>query len=260
MSGWNPTSDQRRQQISEMLRNKGIICKDFLYTGKCPRAPTCPYMHVANGETRPVPWSVCTFFNQGVCLRDRCTFFHGTQQQLDELRATGSDVYQPQLYMHISQPPAEFLNPDGTIAVDRIQMPNPATPLQAPVAQQQQQQPVQVYQPLQRVMVLPPQNSLVSAPQMPQMQYYIQQPQNHGASINGYAPRPQAPQQQHQGQPVTTYNMHMNGFNSNGANLPLTHMSQQQQGPPQHQQHAQTQPQYFQTQPGQQFFFQVNRQ
>ncbi|KPI87113.1 hypothetical protein ABL78_3825 [Leptomonas seymouri] len=111
---WTP--DQRRQQIAELLRNKGVICRDYLYTSHCPRTPTCPYMHVANGEARPVPWSVCTFFTQGKCLRDRCTFFHGTQAQLEELHATGSPVYRPQDYMKIALPPPEYLNPDGSIS------------------------------------------------------------------------------------------------------------------------------------------------
>lgn len=73
-------------------------------------------MHIANGETRPVPWSVCTFFTQGKCLRDRCTFFHGTQAQLEELHATGSPTYRPQDYMKVAVPPPEYLNPDGSIA------------------------------------------------------------------------------------------------------------------------------------------------
>jgi hypothetical protein len=110
------SADQRRQQIAELLRNKGVICRDYLYTSRCPRTPTCPYMHIANGETRPVPWSVCTFFTQGKCLRDRCTFFHGTQAQLEELHATGSPVYRPQDYMKIAVPPPEYLNPDGSIS------------------------------------------------------------------------------------------------------------------------------------------------
>ncbi|KAG5466570.1 hypothetical protein LSCM4_01722 [Leishmania orientalis] len=111
---WTP--DQRRQQIAEFLRNKGVICRDFLLSGRCSRSPTCPYMHVANGETRPVPWSVCTFFTQGKCLRDGCSFFHGTQAQLEELHASGAPVYRPQDYMKIAVPPAEYLNPDGSIA------------------------------------------------------------------------------------------------------------------------------------------------
>ncbi|KAK7198394.1 Zinc finger C-x8-C-x5-C-x3-H type (and similar) [Novymonas esmeraldas] len=111
---WTP--EQRRQQIAEMLRNKGVICRDFLLTGRCPRTPTCPYMHIANGETRPVPWSLCTFFLQGKCLRDRCSFFHGTQAQLEELHAAGATVYRPQDYMKVAVPPAEYLNPDGSIA------------------------------------------------------------------------------------------------------------------------------------------------
>ncbi|KAG5467099.1 hypothetical protein LSCM1_01280 [Leishmania martiniquensis] len=111
---WTP--DQRRQQIAEFLRNKGVICRDFLLTGRCSRSPTCPYMHVANGETRPVPWSVCTFFTQCKCLRDGCSFFHGTQAQLEELHASGAPVYRPQDYMKVAVPPAEYLNPDGSIA------------------------------------------------------------------------------------------------------------------------------------------------
>ncbi|CAJ1035610.1 hypothetical protein, conserved [Leishmania lindenbergi] len=111
---WTP--DQRRQQIAEFLRNKGLICRDFLLTGRCSRTPMCPYMHVANGETRPVPWSVCTFFTQGKCLRDGCSFFHGAQSQLQELHASGAPVYRPQDYMKVAVPPPEYLNPDGSIA------------------------------------------------------------------------------------------------------------------------------------------------
>ncbi|KPA86660.1 hypothetical protein ABB37_00762 [Leptomonas pyrrhocoris] len=122
------TADQRRQQIAELLRNKGVICRDYLCTSHCPRTPTCPYMHVSNGETRPVPWSVCTFFTQGKCLRDRCTFFHGTQAQLEELHATGSPVYRPQDYMKIAVPPPEYLNPDGSIATSVSFSAVPPTP------------------------------------------------------------------------------------------------------------------------------------
>lgn len=120
MQHWTP--DQRRQQISEMLRNKGIICKDYLLAGQCPRSP-CPYMHIMDGETRPVPWSICTFFNQGKCLRDRCAFFHGSLEQLEELHSTGVDTYRPQDYMRIAEPSSDFLNSDGTIAVDRANLP-----------------------------------------------------------------------------------------------------------------------------------------
>ncbi|CAG9582876.1 conserved hypothetical protein [Leishmania major strain Friedlin] len=123
---WTP--DQRRQQIAEMLRNKGVICRDFLFTGRCSRSPTCPYMHVANGETRPVPWSVCTFFTQGKCLRDGCSFFHGTQAQLEELHASGAPVYRPQDYMKIAVPPAEYLNADGSIATHLSIAAVPMTP------------------------------------------------------------------------------------------------------------------------------------
>ncbi|KAG5492936.1 hypothetical protein JKF63_01516 [Porcisia hertigi] len=123
---WTP--DQRRQQIAELLRNKGVICRDFLLTGRCSRSPTCPYMHVANGESRPVPWSVCSFFTQGKCLRDRCSFFHGTQAQLEELHASGALVYRPQDYMKVAVPPAEYLNPDGTIAAHLSITPLTAAP------------------------------------------------------------------------------------------------------------------------------------
>ncbi|GET93040.1 hypothetical protein, conserved [Leishmania tarentolae] len=123
---WTP--DQRRQQIAEMLRNKGVICRDFLFTGRCSRSPMCPYMHVANGETRPVPWSVCTFFTQGKCLRDGCSFFHGTQAQLEELHASGASVYRLQDYMKVAVPPAEYLNPDGSIATHLSVAALPVTP------------------------------------------------------------------------------------------------------------------------------------
>eukprot|EP00796_Vickermania_ingenoplastis_P005470 gene5470-3944_t len=109
------TRERRRQQISEMLRNKGYICRDFLCTGGCPRGPSCPYMHIRNGEVRPIPRHVCAFFKREVCLRDQCTFFHGTQEQLDALHAQQAETYRPQDFMQVVVPPAQYLEADGTI-------------------------------------------------------------------------------------------------------------------------------------------------
>ncbi|CCW64409.1 unnamed protein product [Phytomonas sp. EM1] len=114
MNHWS--SEQCGQQVSEMLRNKGIICKNFFNTGSCPRNTNCPYIHIKNGEARPTPWIACMFFNNGVCLRDRCAYFHGSQSQLDRLRASGASMYHPQDYMQVAEPPKQFLAPDGSLA------------------------------------------------------------------------------------------------------------------------------------------------
>lgn len=108
----------RRQQICEMLRNKGIICKDYICSGQCPRGTTCPYMHIHNGETRQVPRLVCNFFAKGVCLRERCMYFHGTPLQLSELHAKGAQMYRPQDYMKIALPPSEYLDSEGFISAE----------------------------------------------------------------------------------------------------------------------------------------------
>lgn len=222
IQSWTP--DQKRQQISELLRNKGIICRDYLLSGSCPRSPMCPYMHIRNGETRPVPWSVCTFFNQGVCLRDRCTFFHGTQQQLDDLHASRAEVYRPQDYMTIAVPPADYLNPDGSIATTNIpavtppaarsqrQPPPPAqrTPQQSVVDPRFKPPPPpasvpgQASAPYQQVMVLQTASQtmpspLMNTPAMAPFQYqYIQSSPlasfaHQSASLNAF-PVQQAPQ------------------------------------------------------------------
>lgn len=109
--------ERSKHQISEKIRNKGWLCRDFLFNNMCPRGTTCPYMHIRNGEFRPTPRYVCAFFKKGVCLRDQCTFFHGTQLQLDTLHAQGVESYRPQDFMHIVVPPPEYLNADGTIKV-----------------------------------------------------------------------------------------------------------------------------------------------
>lgn len=109
--------ERQKHRISEKLRNKGCICRDYLVTGGCPRGTTCPYMHVRDGDCRPVPRHVCTFFIKGICLRDECTFFHGTQAQLDSLHVQGAPFYRPQDFMQIAVPPAEYLNPDGSIKI-----------------------------------------------------------------------------------------------------------------------------------------------
>lgn len=109
--------ERQKHRISEKLRNKGCICRDYLLKGACPRGTTCPYMHVTDGEVRHVPRHACTFFIKGICLRDECMFFHGTQAQLDSLHAQGAVVYRPQDYMQIAVPPSDYLNPDGSIKI-----------------------------------------------------------------------------------------------------------------------------------------------
>lgn len=157
------TADQRRQQIAELLRNKGVICKDYLQSGRCPRSPSCPYMHVADGETRPIPWSICSFFSQGVCLRDQCAFFHGTSAQLEELHSSGITSYRPQDYMKIAAPPAEYLNPDGSI-VSTV----PITPIApTPTVQMVQTAPVppdNAVNAMQPFMLVPPGHQAIAPP------------------------------------------------------------------------------------------------
>lgn len=109
--------ERNKHHISEKLRNKGWVCRDYLMNSLCPRGTTCPYMHIRNGEVRLTPRHVCAFFKKGVCLRDQCTFFHGTQLQLDALHLQGAETYRPQDFMQVVVPPAEYLNPDGTIKV-----------------------------------------------------------------------------------------------------------------------------------------------
>lgn len=96
----------QQRQLAEMLRNKGFLCHNYL-VGVCKQT-NCPYMHVADGEERPVPDSVCLFFRQSVCLREKCKFFHGAKADLDALRAAGSKTFRPQDVMKIAIPPPEL--------------------------------------------------------------------------------------------------------------------------------------------------------
>lgn len=86
-------------------RNKGIICKQFLTKRSCHRHHECPYLHIAEGESKPLPEAVCSFFSQGACLRDGCRFFHGTEERLQQLRAAGLQSYRLQDEMEVLWPP-----------------------------------------------------------------------------------------------------------------------------------------------------------
>ncbi|ORC91934.1 uncharacterized protein TM35_000041480 [Trypanosoma theileri] len=120
---WTP--DKQRQQIAEMFRNKGLICRDYFLNNSCPRSSSCSYMHIQDGETRRVPLTVCHFFTQRACLRDKCSFFHGTQAQLDQLRASGAKTYRPQDYMAIAAPPPEYLPAASSMAPQMFPVPIP---------------------------------------------------------------------------------------------------------------------------------------
>ncbi|KAH9601474.1 hypothetical protein LSM04_002417 [Trypanosoma melophagium] len=118
---WTP--DKRRQQIAEMFRNKGLICRDYFFNKSCPHSSSCSYMHVQEGETRRVPLTVCLFYTERACLRDKCPFFHGTQAQLDQLRASGAKTYRPQDYMALAVPPPEYLPAASNVTPQLIPIP-----------------------------------------------------------------------------------------------------------------------------------------
>jgi hypothetical protein len=84
-------------------RNKGIICEPFFRTGHCS-IPDCPFTHVKPGEERPVPDQVCAFFHVKGCLRQQCRYFHGTVEQLAELKAQQKTTYRPEDYMQKRDP------------------------------------------------------------------------------------------------------------------------------------------------------------
>ena len=55
----------------------------------------CPFRHIVAAHAEAVPRSVCKFQAGGACLRDGCRFFHGTQEQLAALLASGATTYRP---------------------------------------------------------------------------------------------------------------------------------------------------------------------
>jgi hypothetical protein len=110
--GMTLTPQQEQLQRAELLRNKGIICLQY-FNGKNCRRSNCPYAHISEGEVRPLPDAPCLFFQQGVCLREKCKFFHGLKKDYEILKATGQTVYRPQDYMPVASPPMEEAQPQS---------------------------------------------------------------------------------------------------------------------------------------------------
>ncbi|KEG14938.1 hypothetical protein DQ04_00251140 [Trypanosoma grayi] len=145
-------ADQQRQTGVEMLRNKGLICRDHFLNGSCPLASSCSYMHIRKGETRRVPLTVCHFYTKRACLRDGCMFFHGTQEELDQLRASGATTYRPQDYMALAAPPPACLHPEGNMPPQILHMPPVASHVDASVDGNKLGKKYQTYAP---VLLLP---------------------------------------------------------------------------------------------------------
>lgn len=124
--GMTLTAQQEQLQRAEMMRNKGIICKQYFSAKSCKRS-NCPFAHIFDGEVRPLPDAPCLFFQQGVCLREKCKYFHGPKKDYDSMKAAGQTMYRPQEFM-----PVAHLPTDPTLVSQ--QSPEPVAPHQMRVA------------------------------------------------------------------------------------------------------------------------------
>lgn len=166
-------------------RNKGIICKNYFTSKKCPQI-NCPYAHIQDGEELPVPDTICLFYQQNKCLRESCKFFHGSKQDFAKIKATGSPTYRPQDFVPVEAPPTES---PQSVMIPLI-TPRPLNLPQLPPQQQQMmivpQQPQQFYP---QMLQPPMQQPFFMPPPQQQQPFYQMQGQPHPMPQGSVAPQ-----------------------------------------------------------------------
>jgi hypothetical protein len=195
-------------QTSTHPRDKGVACALFRERGgQCP-VINCPYAHIMDGTTMVIPGAACAFYQKARCLRESCSFFHGPQAVLEQLRRTGHRTYHPLDYMPVRNPleplsVEDVMTRAADVAPGRghanvgppvppyTYVPAPQPPATVP-QQQQHHQPMMSYMPMQQ--------SAMAAPQQPGPPPHSAA---YGPALHHHGPRPPVPV----GQPTAVYAM-----------------------------------------------------